>query len=441
MTWIPGFRLDIDNVLPFVDAERIDERADLARALHAQLERREGAGADFLGWMDLPTVMKGEDLSRIEDAGDRAANDSDVVVVVGIGGSYLGAEAALSALVDRRRGPEILFAGTHLSSPAMARLIKRVGERDVRLIVISKSGTTLEPAVSFRLLRDMLVKRYGREGAARRITAVTDASRGALRAMSEQEGYETFVIPDDVGGRFSVLTPVGLLPLAVAGLDLRKLLNGAGAMAEACADPTLRDNPAHLYAAVRMALYDAGHTTEVLSSFNPDLRLLQEWWKQLFGESEGKDGRGIFPASCTFTTDLHSLGQYLQDGRRELFETFLVVEDGVGHLAVPADPSDPVDPASPDMDRDGLAYLVGRSLDEINLKAYEGTRAAHTDGGLPNMSIMLQWLDEATLGGLFYFFEKAVAVSGRMLGVNPFDQPGVEAYKREMFRMLGKPGS
>jgi len=432
-----AIRLDATNVLPFVDRDRIAEKSDLARAVANQLERREGPGADYLGWLDLPESMMGAELTRIEDQGEQAGQDSDVVVVIGIGGSYLGAEAALSALCDRCGGPEILFAGTHLSSPALGRLLRKVEGRDLRLVVISKSGTTLEPATSFRLFRDLMDRRYGRENAARRITAVTDASRGALRAMSEQEGYATFVIPDDVGGRFSVLTPVGLLPLAVAGLDVRAMLAGAASMRERCRGTDLWENPAHLYAAVRSTLYDEGYWLEVLSSFHADVGPLQEWWKQLFGESEGKEGRGIFPASCRFTTDLHSLGQYIQDGRRELFETFLMIDEGVPELTVPVDADEA---GGPDRDRDGLAYLVGRSLDEINDKAYHGTRNAHTEGGVPNLTISVPRLDEETMGGLFYFFEKAVAVSGRMLGVNPFDQPGVEAYKKEMFRLLGKPG-
>lgn len=430
--------IDSTNVMPFVDRERIDEKAELARAVARQLERREGPGSDFLGWLDLPVAANGPELSRMEDLAEQAGQDSDVVVVIGIGGSYLGAEAALSALCDLTSGPEILFAGTHLSSPALSRMLRRVEGRDIRLVVISKSGTTLEPAAAFRLFRDLMVRRYGRENAARRITAVTDASRGALRSMSDEEGYETFVIPDDVGGRFSVLTPVGLLPLAIAGLDVRALLGGAAAMRERCAGADLWENPAHLYAAARSALYDEGYWVEVLSSFHADVGPLQEWWKQLFGESEGKEERGIFPASCRFTTDLHSLGQYLQDGRRELFETFLMVDGGQPDLVVPLDAAEP---GGVDLDRDGLAYLVGRSLDDINTKAFEGTRNAHTDGGVPNLTITVPTLDERVIGSLFYFFEKAVAISGRMLGVNPFDQPGVEAYKKEMFRLLGKPGA
>jgi glucose-6-phosphate isomerase len=435
MTQLPGFRLSLDNILSFISMDQIEEKAPMIQGVARQLDRREGPGADYLGWLDLPETMMGKGLARLEDHAEKAREDSGVIVVIGIGGSYLGAEAVLAALTDRCSGPEIIFAGTHLSSPALKRLLARIGDRDVRLCMISKSGTTLEPAVSFRLFRELMIKRYGREKASRRITAITDSTHGALKAMSDQEGYETFVIPDDVGGRFSVFTAVGLLPLAIAGLDVRTMLNGARGMKDACTAVNLSDNPAHLYAAVRSCLYDEGFNIEVLSTFNPDLGSLQEWWKQLYGESEGKEGRGIFPAACSFTTDLHSMGQYIQDGRRELFETFLVVDSGEPCLAVPADTAEP---DGADLDRDGLAYLVGRTLDDINEKAYQGTRKAHTDGGVPNMSIELEWLDEATMGGLLFFYEKAVAISGRLLGVNPFDQPGVEAYKKEMFKLLGK---
>ncbi|MBC8424602.1 glucose-6-phosphate isomerase [bacterium] len=430
-----AFSLQLEGLQGFLTEEALSAQAASIRAVGAEIGRREGPGSEYLGWLDLPTSMAGPDLHRLEDAAGQAREDCDVVVVIGIGGSYLGAQAVLSALADRTSGPEILFAGTHLCSVGLNRLLRDIGDRDLRLCVISKSGTTLEPAVAFRTLRNLLEERYGRDNARRRITAVTDASKGALRGMADAEGYDTYVIPDDVGGRFSVLTPVGLWPLAAAGLDLRALLEGAGDMAVVCENEVLDANPAHLYAAARHALYNQGFTTEVLSTFRSDLFHVQEWWKQLFGESEGKGGKGIFPASCRFTTDLHSLGQYLQDGRRELFETFLVVDEGVPDLVVPADPGDD----GADRNRDGLAYLVGRSLDDINRKAYEGTRNAHLAGGVPVISLEIREMDERALGGLLFFFEKAVAVSGRLLGVNPFDQPGVEAYKREMFRLLGKP--
>jgi glucose-6-phosphate isomerase len=425
-----AFALDTTGIETFIPREAIEARADLARAVGAELKRGEGPGSAFLGWRDLPTTARGPALERLTDAAQRAREDSEVVVVIGIGGSYLGSCAVLEALQDRTGGPEILFAGTNLCSAGTARLMRRIGDRDLRLCVISKSGTTLEPALAFRLFRKLLEDRYGADNARRRITAITDASRGALRALADAEGWDTYVIPDDVGGRFSVFTPVGLWPLAVAGLDIRRLLEGAGDMAVTCENPALDANPAHLYAVIRNLLYLDGYTTEVLSTFHGDLGQVQEWWKQLFGESEGKEGKGIFPAACRFTTDLHSLGQYLQDGRRELFETFLIVNR--------SDPSVTV-PAIAGGDGDGLGYLVDRPLDEINRKAYEGTRTAHLGGGVPVLAIELARLDEWTVGGLLYFFQKAVAVSGRMLGVNPFDQPGVEAYKREMFRLLGKP--
>ena len=356
-------------------------------------------------------------------------------MVVGIGGSYLGARAVLEALGGPAAdAPEILFAGTSLCSAGLSRVLDRTAAREPALVVISKSGTTLEPAVAFRLLRAQLVARYGAAAAARRITAVTDARRGALRTMADEEGYASFVIPDDVGGRFSVLTPVGLVPLAVAGVDIRGLVAGARAMREACRAPDLGANPAHLYAAIRHGLYDRGYTTEVLSSFHGDLQLLAEWWKQLFAESEGKAGKGIFPAAAVFTTDLHSLGQYLQDGRRNLQETFLTVRRARADLVVPA-------PGENARDLDGLDYLAGMGLDEINRRAWEGTRTAHIAGGVPCTTFELDEVTPFAVGGLLYLFEKAVAVSGRLLGVNPFDQPGVEAYKREMFRLLGRPGA
>jgi glucose-6-phosphate isomerase len=431
-----AFSLQLDGLQDVIADADVSSQANLTRAAGAEIGRREGPGADYLGWLDLPRTMVGPELQRLEDAAEQAREDCDVVVVIGIGGSYLGAQAVLSALADRTSGPEIVFAGTHLCSTGLNRLMNSIGDRDLRLCVISKSGTTLEPAVSFRLFRGLLEERYGADNARRRITAVTDSSRGALRDLADAEGYDTYVIPDDVGGRFSVLTPVGLWPLAVAGLDLHALLAGAGDMSVICENDAQDANPAHLYAAARNALYNKGYTTEVLSTFHSDLGYVQEWWKQLFGESEGKQGKGIFPASCRFTTDLHSMGQYIQDGRRDLFETFLVVDEGVPDLTVPADPG----PDGADLDCDGLGYLVGRSLDDINRKAYEGTRAAHIAGGVPVISLEMHSLDEWTLGGLLFFYEKAVAVSGRILGVNPFDQPGVEAYKREMFKLLGKPG-
>jgi len=432
-----GIRLDVSAAEQFLDTGAIDALAPDVDRVATELRDGTCPGSEYLGWLNLPDAITNEDLAVIEKSAARAREDSEVYVVIGIGGSYLGTRAVLDALGSldggpRKGHPEILFAGTGLCSASLNRILSRVIGRNFRLCVVSKSGTTLEPAVAFRTLRAVLLERYGESEAARRITAVTDASRGALRQMADSSGYETFVIPDDVGGRFSVLTPVGLVPLAVAGVDVCALVAGAQAMARACQVTDLRSNPAHLYAATRYALYSKGYTTELMSTFHSDLQTVQEWWKQLFGESEGKGGQGIFPASTVFTTDLHSLGQYIQDGRRDLQETFLCVREAVARLTVPGE-------GEGGRNLDGLDYLEGRTLDEINWKAYEGTRNAHLAGGVPCTSLEVDTLNPETVGGLLYLFEKAVAVSGRLLGVNPFDQPGVETYKKEMFRLLGKP--
>ncbi len=430
-----AFNLDVSEAESILPDGALEGLADDVDRVAGELAAGQGPGAEFLGWRELPQRMLGEERHRLLESAEQARADSDDVVVVGIGGSYLGAQAILTALADHCDGPRILFAGTDLCATSLRRLEQALAGRDVRLCVVSKSGTTLEPAVAFRFLRRLLEERYGRDGASRRITAITDAEHGVLRQLAEREGYETFVIPPDVGGRFSVLSPVGLWPAAVAGIDIVRLLEGAVDMATTCDNPALTANPAHLYAAARTALYRAGYTTEILASFETGLRDLQRWWQQLFGESEGKQGEGIFPAVASYTTDLHSLGQYVQDGRRDLLETFLVVEETLPGMAVPADPGDD----GADADRDGLAWLAGRPLDEINRKAYEGTRKAHREGGVPVLAIELKRLDEWSLGGLLMFFQRAVAVSGRLLGINPFDQPGVEAYKREMFGLLGRP--
>ncbi len=429
-----GIRLDVAGTEDFLPRAELDELSAAVAAVAADLEAGRCAGADFLGWRDLPVAVQAAELKAMADEGRRIEDQAEVVVVVGIGGSYLGAHAVLAALgrdgsQQADTGPEVLFAGTGLCAATLQRVLDRIADRDFHVCVISKSGTTLEPAVAFRILWDKLKRRYG-DGAAARVTAITDAKRGALRKLADQEGFATFVIPDDVGGRFSVLTPVGLVPLAAAGIDIAGLVSGARGMREACLSPELRTNPAHLYAAVRHGLYRKGFTVEILSSFHGDLRLLQEWWKQLFGESEGKQGRGIFPASAVFTTDLHSLGQYIQDGRRNLLETFLTVRHSGAEIAVPTADAGAAD---------GLGYLEGVSLDAINAKAYAGTRTAHITGGVPCLGFELERLDPETMGAMIYLFEKAVAISGLLLEVNPFDQPGVEMYKREMFRLLGKP--
>lgn len=430
---VGGIRLDVSATEQFLTSAERQALAGRVAAAAAELHQGTSPGAEFLGWLDLPGRIAPAELEAYAASARRAAADAEVYVVVGIGGSYLGTRAVLEALGGGAPGcPEIVFAGNGLCSAHFRKVLHRLEGRDFRVCVISKSGTTLEPALAFRMLRGLLVDRYGAGPAARRITAVTDAARGALRSLADQEGYETYVIPDDVGGRFSVLTPVGLLPLAVAGLDVAGLVRGARSMMDACRRDGLEENPANLYAAVRSGLYEKGFTTEVMSTFHSGLQMVQEWWKQLFGESEGKGGRGIFPASTVFTTDLHSLGQYVQDGRRNLQETFLTVRRVDAGLTVPGE-------GEGGDNLDGLDYLTGRSLDDINWKAYEGTKAAHLSGGVPCTSFELDTLDAPTLGGLLYLFEKAVGIGGRLLGVNPFDQPGVETYKKEMFRLLGKP--
>jgi glucose-6-phosphate isomerase len=449
MSKMPGFELDLSSLIKLLPPAEWEGKAQEVAAIAGELAAGEGPGADALGWLDLPKTVSKPQLTALAKAAKKAQGDCEAYVVIGIGGSYLGAKAVLAALGGDAAAPEVIFAGTSLCPVELDRVLDRVRDRQLRLCVISKSGTTLEPAVAFRILRSLMIDRYGPDEASRRITAVTDAEKGALRRLASTEGWETFVIPANVGGRFSVLTPVGLLPLAVAGVDIHGLLEGAAEMHEACSAGGLPDNPAHLYAAVRSCLDGRGYRTEVLSAFDSRLRYVQEWWKQLFGESEGKEGKGIFPASVSLTTDLHSLGQYLQEGRRDLFETFLYVHKGLPALRIPpvAGPDGAGGPGGgaggtargeDSGEGDGLDYLVGRSLAEINEKAYQGTRKAHTAGGVPCLAIELENLTPRLLGGLIYFFEKAVAVSGRLAGVNPFDQPGVEAYKREMFRLLGR---
>lgn len=398
------------------------------------LDRRSGAGNDFLGWLDLPEQTP-EDLLLACEAvvSDWKKTGINLVVAVGIGGSYLGAKATLEALshtfAAQLGGPQVVFAGQNLSEDYHRELLELMEQREVAVIVISKSGTTTEPAVAFRILKEWMEKKYGQEQARKRIVAVTDAARGALKGLADREGYRTFVIPDDVGGRFSVLTPVGLLPIAAAGFDIRALMQGARDMAVLCREQS-EANPALLYAAARNALYRAGKKIEILVNFTPKLQYIGEWWKQLYGESEGKQGKGIFPASVNFTTDLHSMGQYIQDGERTLFETVLSVVEPKHNLDIPVDPEN----------LDGLNFLAGRRMEACNRMAELGTRLAHIDGGVPNIRLELPRIDEYHLGALYFFFEKACGISAYMLGVNPFDQPGVEDYKKNMFALLGKPG-
>ncbi|WP_051344317.1 glucose-6-phosphate isomerase [Alicyclobacillus herbarius] len=405
---------------------------------HRRLGQGDVPGGDFLGWLHLPSQTLEAGLSDLLETAEQIKEQSDALVVIGIGGSYLGARAAFEWCQpegynqlsrEQRKGPELYFAGNHLSADGLHDLLRLLEGKRVTLNVISKSGTTTEPAVAFRVLRAWLLKQVGPEEAKKRIVATTDKAKGALRQLAEEEGYRTFVIPDDVGGRYSVLTPVGLLPLAAIGIDIRELLQGAATMEQTLSTPALTENIAYRYAAVRNVLYRRGKTTEILAVYEPALRQFAEWWKQLFGESEGKDGKGIYPSSLGFTTDLHSLGQYVQEGLRTLFETVVQIEQPQHEIQVPSDKS---------LD-DGLEYLAGRGVSWVNDQARLATALAHADGGVPNLLVSVKDRSARSLGGLFYFFELACAMSGLLLGVNPFDQPGVEAYKKNMFALLGKP--
>lgn len=437
---MPSVRLNIAAVTPFLSREEINALAGEARQARTQLLDKSGAGNDFLGWVDLPSAITEQELAAIADAAADLGAKSDILVVVGIGGSYLGARAVIDALAHNfnflldkktRQAPLVLFAGQNIGEDYTAELLDVLAGRDFSVVNISKSGTTTEPALAFRFLKKALEERYGKKEAAARIIAVTDRARGALKQLADSEGYRQFVIPDDVGGRFSVLTPVGLLPIAAAGFDIRKLVAGARAMEKLVkTDDTLEGNPALLYAAVRNALYRKGFKIEILANYSPNLHYITEWWKQLYGESEGKNGKGIFPAGVDLTSDLHSMGQLIQDGERTLFETVLAVGKTRRTLTLETVPGDP----------DGLNYLAGKRINEVNGMAMVGTKLAHVDGGVPNLLVEMDRLDEETLGGLLYFFEAGCGISGYMLGVNPFDQPGVEAYKKNMFALLGKPG-
>ena len=408
--------------------------AEEARTASEKLRSGSGAGNDYLGWRDLPLNYDKEEYARIKATAKRLRENSDIFIVIGIGGSYLGARAVLELLQGESHNelckPRVYFAGNSISSSDLSDLLELCETGEVSLNVISKSGTTTEPAVAFRVLRDYLIRRYGEEEAAKRIVATTDRARGTLKKLADEQGYETFVVPDDVGGRYSVLTPVGLLPLAVAGIDTDALLKGAADFRERVDMDDSLDNPVNLYAAVRNLLYRNGKTVEVLSCFEPRFRMMGEWYKQLFGESEGKDKKGIYPSSCMFTTDLHSMGQYVQDGSRFLFETLVSFLDTNSKLSVTAE----------DVDFDGLNYLAGKTLEQINQVASDATLRAHVEGGVPCSIIEVDQMDAYNLGELIYFFERACGVSGYMLDVNPFNQPGVETYKRNMFALLDKPG-
>lgn len=402
----------------------------LTRALSKQqvLEAQTGKGSDMLGWLHWPSNVKSSWISSIIEAGQQIQKQSEVLVVIGIGGSYLGAKAALEFLSAHQEGVEVIFTGQHLSTLALQQVLDYLEGKDFSINMISKSGTTTEPAIAFRILRQKLEAKYGKEEAAQRIYATTDAQHGALRELADQEGYTSFEVPDDIGGRYSVLTAVGLLPLVAAGIDIRSLLQGARQSEKECGQHT-EDNDALRYAALRNQLYGNGKKIELLVNYDPQLNSFGGWWQQLFGESEGKKGMGLFPASSSFTTDLHSLGQYIQEGERHLFETVLFFEHPPVALDIPSDAQN----------LDGLNYLAGKSLHHVNKQAYQGTLDAHEEGGVPNIVFKLHSATPETLGYLFYFFEYACAISGYMLDVNPFDQPGVEAYKKNMFRLLGKP--
>ncbi|EGQ1621090.1 glucose-6-phosphate isomerase [Staphylococcus pseudintermedius] len=427
-------QLDYQKALKFFGQHELDQQQDAVKAIHRTIHEGTGAGSDFLGWVDLPVNYDKEEFSRIKEAAKKVQSHSDVLVVIGIGGSYLGARSAIEMLTPAFKKdseyPEIIFAGNHLSSSYLQSLIDYLADKDYSVNVISKSGTTTEPAVAFRIFKKLLEEKYGKEEAVKRIFATTDQAKGALKQLATNEGYETFVVPDDVGGRFSVLTAVGLLPIAVAGIDIDAMMGGAAKAREELSSDDLSSNIAYQYASIRNILYNKGYTTEMLINYEPSLQYFNEWWKQLFGESEGKDLKGIYPSSANFTTDLHSLGQYVQEGRRFLIETVLKVENPEHDITIEEDADD----------LDGLNYLAGKTVDEVNTKAFEGTLLAHTDGGVPNMVVKLPRLDAETYGYVVYFFELAVAMSGYQLGVNPFNQPGVEAYKQNMFALLGKPG-
>lgn len=432
-------RFDYSKALSFFGEHEVTYLRDFVKVAHHSLHEKTGAGSDFLGWIDLPVDYDKEEFSRIQKSAEKIKSDSDVLLVVGIGGSYLGARAALEFLQhsfynalpkEKRKTPQVIFIGNNISSTYMTDVMDLLEGKDFSVNVISKSGTTTEPAIAFRIFRKLLEEKYGVEEARKRIYATTDKARGALKTLADEEGYESFVIPDDVGGRYSVLTAVGLLPIAVSGSDIETMMKGAAQAREDFSNSELEENAAYQYAAVRNALYNKGKTIEMLINYEPSLQYFSEWWKQLFGESEGKDQKGIYPSSANFSTDLHSLGQYVQEGRRDLFETIIKVEKPRHEMVI--------EEASTDLD--GLNYLAGKTVDFVNNKAFEGTMLAHTDGGVPNLVLSIPQLDEYTFGYLVYFFEKACAMSGYLLGVNPFDQPGVEAYKVNMFALLGKPG-
>lgn len=426
---------DYTNALAFMKKSEVEGLSEFVKVAHEMLHEKKGLGSDFLGWVDLPLNYDKEEFSRIKQAAKRIQNQSDALIVIGIGGSYLGARSAIESLShtfhnQMNNKTQVYFAGNNISSTYITHLLELLEGKDISINVISKSGTTTEPALAFRIFRDHLEQKYGKEEARKRIFATTDREKGVLKKLADAEGYETFVIPDDVGGRYSVLTAVGLLPIAVAGLDIDQMMAGAASAAHKYNNSELMTNECYQYAAVRNALYNKGKVIELLVNYEPSLHFISEWWKQLFGESEGKDQKGLFPASVDFSTDLHSMGQYIQEGRRNLIETVLQVKKPKIDMTVQEDPNN----------LDGLNFLAGKTMDEINKTAFQGTLLAHVDGEVPNLVIELDEMNEYTYGEMVYFFEKACGVSGHLLGVNPFDQPGVEAYKKNMFALLDKPG-
>ena len=430
---------DYSKAKGFLLQNEIECMEPFVKVAHDMIHNKTGEGNDFLGWVELPKNYDKEEFDRIKIAANKIKNDSDVLLVIGIGGSYLGARAAIEMLghsfrnnlkKEDREYPEVYFVGQNISSTYMLDLLDIIKDKDVSINVISKSGTTTEPAIAFRVFKDFLEKKYGKEEASKRIYATTDAKRGALKQLADEEGYETFIIPDDVGGRFSVLTPVGLLPIAACGIDIDAIMTGAKEAMEDFSNPILSENYSYQYAVVRNVLHRKGKDIELMVNYEPSLHYVSEWWKQLYGESEGKDNKGIYPASVDFSTDLHSMGQYIQEGKRILFETVINVENAKREIIINEEK----------VDLDGLNYLAGQTVDFVNKKAFQGTLLAHTDGSVPNLLINIPKIDEYNFGYMVYFFEKACALSGYILGVNPFNQPGVEAYKKNMFALLGKPG-
>ena len=430
---------DYSKASSFISAEEVELMKKLTLDAKEVLVSKSGAGNDFLGWIDLPVDYDKEEFDRIKKAAAKIQSDSEVLLVIGIGGSYLGARAAIEFLghsfanvVDKsiRKSPEIYFCGNSISSTYLKHLMDVIGDRDFSINMISKSGTTTEPAIAFRVFKALLEKKYGKEEASKRIYATTDKARGSLKNLANEEGYESFIVPDDIGGRFSVLTAVGLLPIAVSGADIDKLMEGAASGRKRALEAAFEENDALQYAALRNILLRKGKTIEILANYEPSVHYVSEWWKQLYGESEGKDQKGIFPASVDLTTDLHSMGQYIQDGARIIYETVINVEKSREEIIIGEEP----------VDLDGLNYLAGQTVDFVNKSAMNGTILAHTDGQVPNFLVNIPEVNEFYLGELFYFFEFACGVSGYLLGVNPFNQPGVESYKKNMFALLGKPG-